>query len=83
MAQSAPPSFLLLGEPPDDRMSAFDPLAGIETEPMNLPSGIATREKSNLEDIASPRRLFLFCPFGGGEKFAESDGRIYLVRLGI
>jgi len=54
-------------------MSAFDPLAGIETEPMNLPGGIATREKSNPEDIASSETLIFFSP--PAEKFAGDDGK--------
>jgi len=57
--QPPPPlaSARLASQPPDDRMSAFDPLAGIETEPMNPPAGIATRAeiKAAEEEIASSR----------------------------
>jgi len=57
--QPPPPlaSARLASQPPDDRMSTFDPLAGIETEPMNPPAGIATRAeiKPAEEEIASSR----------------------------
>jgi len=62
------PSACLASQPPDDRTSAFDPLAGIETEPMNLPSGIATQEESNPEDIASSEALISFLVSPRGEK---------------
>lgn len=84
------PSACLASQPPDDRTSTFDPLAGIETEPMNLPSGIATREESNSEDIASSEALisFLVSPrgkkvcrpraIGGYTFFDEADLSIFI-----
>jgi len=74
--QPPPPlaSARLASQPPDDRMSAFDPLAGIETEPMNPPAGIATRAeiKAAEEEIASSRVYSFPRPAQGRQGSAKS-----------
>jgi len=62
------PSACLASQPPDDRTSTFDPLAGIETEPMNLPSGIATRGEIKPEGYRLVRGAYSFSCLARGEK---------------
>lgn len=75
--------FCCSGESSDDRMSAFDPLARIETEPMNLPArGLRDPGEIKPGGYRLVRGVYsLFVPLR--QKFSANDGRIYLAGYGI